>query len=89
MVGEVEVVAAGEEQHVATVDAHVRRLGAVEYAHAAVRATLANGAEHLFGDSLATHWGHASRRMSGFRISPSPPARRKRVFPGALASASS
>ena len=52
MAGQVEVVAAGKEQNVSTVDGHARGLQAVEHAHSAIRPTFANFSEHLIGNGV-------------------------------------
>ena len=55
---EVEVVAAGEEQHLAPVHPHARRLGAVEHPHASVGAARADRVERL-----ARRWRRGSTRQ--------------------------
>ena len=55
MAREVEVVAAREQQHLAAVDAHARRLCALEHAHAAVGAARADLRERLDGDLGQPH----------------------------------
>ncbi|MEZ4282511.1 MAG: hypothetical protein R3F21_23155 [Myxococcota bacterium] len=64
MAREIEVVAAGEEQHLAPVDAHARRLQAVQHAHAPMGPALADPAEHLVGDPIERRGLHA-RTTSG------------------------
>ena len=87
---EIEVVAPGEEQHLAAVDAHARGLAPVEHAHAPMRAAGAERVEALaprgrrarparaprLARGAARPRAHA-RRTSGRRTSPSPPVSRK------------
>ena len=67
MVSQIQAVASGEEQHLAAVDAHSRRLSTTEHAHAAVGTALADPAESLCGSAIQIH----------FRIAPSAPESRK------------
>jgi hypothetical protein len=70
--GEVEVVAAREEEHLPAVDPHPGRLGTVQNPHAAVGAALANLRQRLGGHPLDAHgWA-----VSGFRSGASPSSRK-------------
>ena len=96
---EVEVVAAGEQQHLACADPHARRLGALEDPHLPVGAPGADGPEQLL-DALVEggrgrlgnrhgHRGADACRISGLRMSPSvPPTRKAGVSSCAAASES-
>jgi len=64
---QVEIVAAREEQHVATIDTHARGLKPVEHAHAAIGPALVDAGENLVRDGVEWAGLSFARRAHGDR----------------------